>query len=159
MNSDRFRHLLILTVVSLGVAAACYYLGGIIAEASGKEPGVGASFKAGGSLAGFLISFGALFYAYRSMGGTALMFRVTVLPKQGRFNRAGSAFTATITVMKPKSGRKSEHNGEVVWEAGGLTVHLRNMEEDDMVMIALSDGANRWESDFFDPLCQSLTLN
>ena len=120
----------------------------------------GASFKAGGSLAGFLISFGALFYAYRSMGGTALMFKVTVVPKQRRFNRTGSTFTAKITVLKRKSGRKSEHNADAIWEAGGLTVHLRNVEEDDMVMIALFDGASgRWESDFFDPLCQSLTLN
>lgn len=160
MNSDRFRHLLILALLSVVVATACYFLGGVIAEASGRDPASGASFKAGGSLAGFLISFGAFLYAYRTMGKSALMFKVTVIPKEGRFNRSGSAFTAKTVALKRKSGRRFESAADAVWEAGGLTVHMRDIEEDDMVMICLFDGGGgRWESDFFDPLCQSLTLS
>ena len=160
MNNERFKHLLILALVSLGIAVACYFLGGIVAEASGKPPDIGVQFKAGGSLAGFVISFIMLLTAYRLMGGSAFICKVTVAPNGKVFNRTGSNFTAKVTVLKRKSNRRIESDAIVIWEAGGLTVHLRDVEEDDMVMIVISDGnSGRWESNFFSPLCQSLTLN
>jgi hypothetical protein len=159
MNNTRLRHLLILAAASLFIAAACFYLGGIIAEAASATQIMGVTFKAGGALAGFVISFSILFYAYRSIGGTSLILKVAVIPQTGQFTRTGNVFKAKTTLLKHASGEKAEYDSDAIWEAGALTVHLRDIEQDDLVMIVLTDTAGgRWESDFFSPLCPIISL-
>lgn len=157
--NERLQHVLILALASLVIAGACFYLGGVIAEAASASPLMGVTFKAGGALAGFVIAFLLLFYAYLNIGATSLLLRVTVNLQNGQFVRLGKAYAAKVTVLKQASGSRHESDAGAIWEAGGLTVHLRGIEHDDLVMIAVIDGqGGRWESDFFSPLSPSLTV-
>lgn len=159
MTNERLRHLLILAAASILVAAACFYLGGIIAEAASAGPIMGVTFKAGGALAGFVIAFVLLFYAYQQIGATSLMIKVTVSLESDQFTRKGNTYTATATILKLASGSLAVHDVTAIWEPGGLTVHLRDIEQDDLVMISVMDGnGGRWESDYFSPVCPSQTL-
>lgn len=159
MTDTRLRNLLILAAASLAIAAGCFFLGGLVAEATSAGLILGVSFKAGGSLAGFVISFQLLLHAYQTFGGASLVLKIAVRPETGSFRRSGQGFSANVTVLKHASMSKSDRDAMVVWEAGSLTVHVRNIEQDDLVMIALSDGASRkWESEYFSPLCPSISL-
>jgi hypothetical protein len=147
-----------IAAASLAIAAACFYLGGVIAEAANATPIMGVTFKASGALAGFLISFLTLFYAYQMLN-PPLRVKVGVASQKGPFARTGNVFKAKSTVLKPASGAKREQDVDAIWEAGGLTIHLRGVEQDDLVMIVVTDAnGNRWESDFFSPLCPSIIL-
>jgi hypothetical protein len=159
MDNTRLRHLLILAAASLFIAGVCFCLGGVIAEAASAAPIMGVTFKAGGALAGFIVSFVILFRAYRSIGAMSLMLTVAVTPKSGRFAKTGNIFKAKITVLETASGARTEYEAEPIWAAGNLTVHLRRVPQDDLVRIVLTDGTGgHWESDFFSPLCPSITL-
>jgi hypothetical protein len=159
MNNTRLRVLLILASASLLIAAACFFLGGLIAEATSATPIMGVTFKAGGSLAGFLISFGALFLGYQKIGGASLMLKVAVSSQAGPFTRAGNLFKAKTTVLKIATGVKIDGDADAIWEAGSLTVHLRDLEQDDLVMILITDDKGGcWQSDFFSPLCPKVML-
>jgi hypothetical protein len=159
MTNERLRHLLILAVASFLVAVACFYLGGVIAEAASANPIMGVTFKTGGALAGFVIAFVLLFFAYQRIGATSLMLKVTVSLQTGQFARTGTNYSAKVTILKRASGDRHEMDAGVIWEAGGMTVHLRDIEQDDLVMITVVDTyGGHWESDFFSPLSPSLTL-
>jgi hypothetical protein len=159
MSNTRLLHLLSLAGASLTIASACYFLGGMIAEAASATPIMGVTFKATGSIAGFLIAFGALFLAYRKMNVTLLTLRVAVRTRKGKFPKAGSPFTARITIIKQASGNQHQQDAIVIWEAGALIVHLRDIEDDDLVMIALTDAAGTaWQSEFFSPLRPEVIL-
>jgi len=159
MINTRLRYVLILAAASLIIAAACYFLGGIIAEAASASPIMGVTFKAGGALAGFFISFGALFFVYKNIEDTSLRFKVAVSLSAGTFSKNDNTFFATMTVMKPESGAKKDSDAEAIWEARNLTVHLRGLEQDDLVMIHMKDSkGGSWRSDFFSPLCPKITL-
>lgn len=159
LDNTRLKHILILAAASLIVAAACFYLGGIIADVSGVDKVTGIKFSAGGALAGYAISFLILFIAYRNIGGTSLILKVTVKPRTGEFTRAGNTFKAKTTRLKHASGERAELEADAIWEAGGLTIHLRDIEQDDLVMIFVTDSnGGKWESDFFSPLCPSISL-
>ena len=159
MSNTRLLHLLILAGASLLIATACYYLGGVIAEAASATPILGVTFKATGSIAGFLISFGALFLAYRKMKITSLTLRVAVRTRKGKFTKAGNPFAARITIIKQASGKQHQQDAIVIWEVGALIVHLREIEDDDLVMIVVTDGAGTtWQSDFFSPLRPEVIL-
>ena len=156
--STTLRVVLVLAATSLIIAAACFYLGGLIAEVASATPIMGVTFKAGGALAGFIISFVILFYAYQQLN-PPLMLKVGVTCAARPLARSGNPFTAQATILKRATGSRAETKVDPIWEAGGLTVHLRDIEQDDLVMITIVDSnGGRWESDFFSPLCPSITL-
>lgn len=160
MSNTRLCHLLILAATSLGIAVACFFVGGMIAEAASHDPIMGITFKAGGSLAGFLISFVVLFVSYQKLKVITVDLMVAVSPHSGSFVRTENAFKAKTTVRKYSSGAKTELDTDAIWAAGNLTVHLRDIEQDDLVMIRITDGnGGSWESDFFSPLCPEITLS
>ena len=159
MINSRLRHLLVLAGASLVIATACFFLGGIIAEAASASPIMGVTFKTGGALAGFLISFGALFYGYKNINDTSLILKVAVTLQEGTFSKRDNLFSARMTVLKSISGAKATSDTEAIWEAGNLTVHLRDLEQDDLVMIQVTDSkGGRWKSEFFSPFCPKITL-
>lgn len=159
MNNTRLRHLLILIAVSLGISAVCFFFGGVIAEVASASPIMGVTFKAGGALAGFIISFFLVLRAYHTMGAASLMLKVGITRHAGEFNRTNKKIKAKTTLMKYATGLKTEHDAEPIWEAGSLTVHLRGIEEDDFVKIVVTDGnGGSWESDYFSPLCPVITV-
>ena len=159
MSNTRFLHLLILAALSLFIAAVCYFLGGLAAHVVSATPIQGVTFEAGGSLAGFLISFIFLFRAYQKTVVTIPLCKVTVTSPAGPFTAKSNPFAAQITIMKYASGKTSAQSANVIWEAGGLTVHLRDLEIDDLVMISLTDGRGKtWKSNHFSPLCSDQTL-
>jgi hypothetical protein len=159
ITNSRIYHLLLIASASLVAATVSFFAGGYIAEAASATPVMGITFKASGALAGFLIVFAALFAAYLKLGVTIPLFKVTVSPMRGNFPDSGNPYVAQLTIMKYASGKQQVRDAAVLWEAGGLTVHLRDIEEDDMVMIVLTDAAGKsWRSIFFSPLCSDQPL-
>ncbi len=163
-NLSSLDKVLILAVAALIIATACFFLGGIIAEVTKSTPIQGLTFKAGGALAGFLISFAALFFALQKLEPdprrpSYLMLTVAVTLGSKKLPRTGQ-YRATITVLKPLTGIKEVQQTNAIWTAGNLTVHLLNIERDDLVMIVLTDEkSSQWESEYFSPLSPTVILS
>lgn len=161
MLNERIKHVLILAAASILVATACFYLGGIVAEAASASPIVGVTFKAGGALAGFVITLILLFYIYQNIQlERPVIINVTVTLSSGNFTKKGNDFNGRATIMKRANATTNERSVPVVWQAGGLTVQLRNIEPDDLVMLSISDSlGGSWKSEFFSPYSTNLTLS
>ncbi|MBI1830173.1 MAG: hypothetical protein HYR84_01835 [Planctomycetes bacterium] len=158
-TNTRVYHLLLLAAGSAVIAVGSFFVGGVIAEASSAEPIFGITFKAGGALAGFVIAFALLFAAYQRLNVTIPLLRVTVWPPKGDFPATGNPYSARLTIMKYASGRLEQRDAVVIWESAGLTVHLRDIEQDDLVMIELTDcNGKSWRSVYFNPLCSDQQL-
>ena len=152
---------LILAGASLIVAAACFYLGGIIADATSATPIVGVSFKAGGALAGFVISMVLMYYMYQNINvdPNRPIVKVAVVPAVGALPR-NVDLTAIVTIINRKTGSKRESSLETIWEAGLLTVLLRDLEQEDLVKIAITEpkGGRKLNGEYFSPFSTTLTI-
>lgn len=160
MLNERIKHVLILAAASILVATACFHLGGIVADAAGASEILGVTFQTGGALAGFVITLVLLFYIYQNIHvERPVTINVTVVLSNGTFTKKGNDFSAKATIMKRATIGKTDRSVPVVWQAGGLTVQLRDIEPDDLVMITISDArGGNWQSEFFSPYSTNLTL-
>lgn len=159
MSNIRLLHLLIIAAASLGIATACFYLGGVIAEAASSTPIMGITFKAGGALAGFIITFLLLYQAYMNFVRVVLVHKVAIIAAANPFVKAGKKYTAKASLLHMTTGNRRDRDADVIWDAGVLTVLLREIENDHMVQVCITDGnGGTWESDSFSPLWTKITL-
>jgi hypothetical protein len=144
--------------MSFGIAVICYFFGGQAAEAVGKAP-YGFTFKAGGALAGFLIAFTFLNYAYSKFGASLRFLEISVMPEKGKFKRVGNVFVGSCTIRNRSTNKQKEVVCSPIWAAGSLTVMLREIGEDEMVKITVKDSnGGHWESEYFSILHPTVAL-
>jgi hypothetical protein len=157
LSNTRFTHLLIICLLSLGVAVACFFMGGIAAQVT-SQPGAIVAFKAGGSVAGFLILFFALLQGYHRLGGAPLVLKVVVLADPA-MKKAPGGYKVKCEIFKNASNAISERECSLTWEAGNPTVHLHNIEQDDLIMLrVISPAGQIWHTEHFSALCPLVKL-
>lgn len=147
---------LIIGSFSLFAAWLMFQIGGSLAEVSGQQDSVlGLGFKAGGAFGGFIIVFWLSQRVLKELRETApkqdpLIIRVPLLPKPSRFSRS-TVYRCTYWVLDPVSGQRKAVKAEPVWEAGVLTVYVRDVGQNESVQVRVEDAKTVWESDYFSP--------
>ena len=144
-----------LIVGFLGMSAALllFEIGGSFAKVTGQEnTAVGVSFEAGGAFAGFLLVF------LLSASVIARLQRIQQLNRQfhprihlickPRFSQVAQ-YQCRLTLYNEESGARRETPAEVWWDAGHLTITVRDAGPNDMVSVRLESGTQIWESGVF----------
>lgn len=139
------------------VAAWVFSLGaGSIAEVTRPADEVfGIGFKAGGAVAGFML----IFY----MSGRAFSRLDKVLAKERRinmklhlvgdpeaFDHQDSSYMCKYSLFDEGTGDRREFDTKHRWEAGYLTLDVREVGANDLITVRIENDQNKvWECDFF----------
>jgi hypothetical protein len=144
---------MIISSVSFVCAFAFFKIGGSLAEITGSEGNpLGFTFKAGGAIAGFLLLFA---YSRNTMlkfyerKRTLVNVRVYLQGKPLGFVRS-HAYEAIYKTFDEDTGDAKEYPTTPCWEAGYLTVIVKNVTEKDFITIRIKNSeATIWESESF----------
>lgn len=146
---------LLLGVFSLVVAALVFLLtDGVDATVDGEWRGI--SFSASGALAGFItILWLSIRGVERLRAGHAparVTLRVPVnenIPlseNPSSFDRR-QQYTCSYELYDEETGDSRESATDYVWDGGHLTVFVRGVGENDIIMVRVEDGQKAWESE------------
>lgn len=146
---------LIIGSFSLLAAGLMFLIGGSLAEVSGQEGSfLGFGFRAGGAFGGFVIVFWIsltiLERLRRADGGNqASGLKLPLKAQPSKFDRAGS-YRCKYWLYDTQTGDNREFPATYTWEAGFLTIYIRDVGENDMIKVRVEDGQKSWESEHFD---------
>ena len=138
-----------------------FQIGGSLAEVSDQKGELlGLSFEAGGAFGGFVLVFWLsprlLERLRRSYSGDQTVNlkipindRLPLSDFPSRFTRA-QQYACKYSLFNTQTGDVREFQAEYTWEAGHLTVYVRNVGENDMIMVEVEDGNTSWSSENFD---------
>jgi hypothetical protein len=152
---------LIVSLCSLTVAVMCFRLGGSLAEISGKDNTfLGFGFKASGAIGGFAIVFVLSLKAIEKLKDIEkqkpqeipLRIKVHLIGKPQNFSLQHT-YSCEAVVFNSETGERQSYKIEPRWEAGLLTLDLRNLRAGDYVGAKITDAQNRtWILQDFQPL-------
>jgi hypothetical protein len=91
------------------------------------------------------------------MGNASLILKVAVNINPPLKKSLG-AYTVSCHIIKQASAFKSERSCSLIWEAGGPTVHIHDIEQDDLVMLRVTANGKTWETNHFSPLGPEVSL-
>lgn len=88
----------------------------------------------------------------RSDSSSLTKFKITVKSKPEIINRSVKYLCSCI-ICNDDNGEEVEKDSEIRWEAGGLTVTLRNIKPSELVQLKIYDESKScfWESEYFYP--------
>lgn len=150
-------HYLVIAVISLICAIALFKLGGSLAEVTGNDNSIiGLSFKAGGAIAGFIIIFWlsqiviSKFNMQSQTTSPIINVKVYLTTKPNSFIRSDSSYEAEYIIFNENTGDSKSFNTRPFWEAGYLTVLVKDVGEKDYLTVKLKNSNDElWESDSF----------
>ncbi len=145
---------------SLLAAWVMFLIGGSLATVSNQEGKLlGIGFEAGGAFAGFIIVF---LLSQRTVerlrtgqtSSQSLTLRVPVndqlpLEQHSSVFTQGQSYVCKYWLLNPQTDEEREFDGTYTWEAGHLTVYVREVGEHDLVKIRVEYQGEIWESENF----------
>lgn len=141
-------------LISLLAAGVMFVVGGSVAEVSDQEGNVlGVTFEAGGAIAGFIIVFLLTSRTLRQFRDASPKFSIKVPAVDTEptgFSQARN-YTCKYSLFATDTGTRQEVPAEYTWEAGFLTVFVKDVRRGDLVRVRIEDGGNAWESEDFQP--------
>jgi hypothetical protein len=157
---------MVITTVSFACAYFFFKIGGSLAEVTGNDTNpLGFGFKAGGAIAGFMIIFvlsrNTIEKFYEKRENMLITVKVYLLGKPTSFAR-NHTYAAEYRVFDGDTGDSKEFSATPFWEAGFLTVIIKDVGDRDFLTIRVKNGdATIWESESFhsrSPKVADLTL-
>lgn len=137
-----------------------FLVGGSLATVSNQDDSfLGFGFEAGGAFAGFVIVFWLslrIVERLRSAQTTSqpLTLRIPVndklpLDQHSSVFTQGRPYICKYRLLNPQTDDDREFDGTYTWEAGHLTVYVRDVGENDLVKIRVEYQGETWESENF----------
>ena len=147
----------IVSAISLLCALALFWLGGSFAEVTGNQDSIlGLGFKASGAVGGFIIIFTLSqktiikFYERSSQTESLINMKVYLTSQPNNFSRNDQTYEAEYKLFNEDSGDSTSFPAEHFWEAGYLTILVKNVGERDYVSVTVKNSNNdHWESESF----------
>lgn len=146
---------IIMGVFSVAAAVIFFLIGGSVAEVSGQEGTlIGVGFEAGGALAGFVIIFLLSLRVIDKLKQTTpeidrLLREYILRARADSFDPTGGTLICRYMLFDTETGDWGEWNEiSYVRAAGGLKIHVREMEPHHIIRVRLKDAQrNVWVSD------------
>lgn len=146
---------LIISIISLICAILLFQVGGSLAEITGNDKTLlGFSFKAGGAVAGFIIIFLLSQKALLKLKedqrkeSPSINVKVYLQPKSNGFNRS-ITYQAEYKIFDGDTGDSQSYLTNPFWEAGYLTVFIKEVGEKDFLSVKIKNESSIWESESF----------
>jgi len=153
--------ILVLGFFSLLAAGLMFLVGGSLAEVSDQEGKFfGFTFEAGGAIAGFVIVFVLVAHRleqFRKSTPIEAKFSIKIPAVDSvptGFSQA-KQYNCKYTLFSTGTGTRQEMSAEYTWEAGFLTVFVKDVLGQDLVRVRVEDGGQAWESEDFQPYTRS----
>lgn len=161
------RIFILIGTFSISAAIIFYMIGGSIAEVTGEDNTIiGISFRASGAIAGFIIT---LYISTKIIEKLEMISQITkdmvmhmklyLVGKPKNFNRQHK-YICKYCTFNEETGIKKNFETDYRWEAGYLTLDLRDIDQYDLIKIFVED-ANKdlWECDYFHPYEPKVEVN
>ena len=147
---------LVIAVFSICAAVILFQIGGSLAEVTGQQDTLlGVSFKAGGAVAGFILIFLISMKAIERLQveeERRINVKLHLVGKPERFDRQDTTYVCKYWLFNEETGERQELSSRHRWEAGYLTLDVREVGPDDMIKVRIENAQQKvWESQFFHP--------
>ena len=146
-------NILIIGLFSTCVAVILFKAGGSLAEVTGQENTIlGISFKAGGALGGFILIFWILLRGIERFQKTVtkVNLKLHLIGKPENFDRQDTTYVCKYWLFNEQTGERQEFSAKHRWEAGYLTLDVRDVGADDFIAVRIENAQKKvWECDFF----------
>ncbi|HTB07717.1 MAG TPA: hypothetical protein VK806_12265 [Bacteroidia bacterium] len=148
---------LIISVISFGCATSLFYIGGSFAQVIDNQSRIlGVSFQAGGAIGGFIIIFllsqRAIikFGDIQSKRNPTVNIKVYLSAMPDSFRR-NEAYVGEYKIYNEDTADSRTIETEPFWEAGFLTVRVKDVGENDYLTVKITNRTNDsiWESETF----------
>lgn len=145
---------LLIGVVSIFASVILFKVGGSLAEITGQENTiVGFGFKAGGAVGGFLLIFwtSPKVIAMLNNREKRISMKLYLIGKPKSFDRSDKTYTCKFWIFNEETGdRKESPSFKPRWEAGFLTIDIKDVGADDMIAAQVKNAQKDvWECDYF----------
>jgi hypothetical protein len=143
-------------------------VGGSIAEITGEDKTIiGITFRASGAIAGFIIIFylstkiiDKLERIDRTTKEMIMHMKLYLIGKPKNFSRQHK-YICKYCTFNEETGIKKNSEIDYRWEAGYLTIDIREIDRYDLIKIYIEDTNNKdiWECDYFHPYAPKVEVN